>query len=233
MSTVPTFRNRISGFFPAAVLLAGLAVPAAHADVVSFTFEGSVRSVGDPNGKLPGDIVVGTPLSGTISYETSGLADTAPGDPANGYYWFQGPTANGFSMSVNLGSHVLSKAPSPALPDSVYVSYGSSHEVAYTANYALFDGAQPPGSINDWYASIVLFDSSATALTSDALPLTTLSLASFSDPYFIFLSNNGTDNYAVYGDITTLTPVPEPATGVLVGIGTLACLLLRRRAPVS
>lgn len=219
--------EKVPSWIAAFALLGAIGSPAA---TVSFTFEGTLTTVSDSGGLLPTDLLVGMPFTGSVAYDTSAVADSAPGDPANAYYRFQGPAANDFTLTINLGPHTITVDPSPVLPNEVYVGYGASHQVEYQARYNLFNGARPPGSIVDWHASLVLYDPTATALASDAIPQSPLSLGDFSDPYFYFGASNGADTYTLFGEITTLTPVPEPASTGLIGCGAAAIWLLRRRA---
>jgi hypothetical protein len=209
----------------------GVLCPAgADAQTVSFTFSGTITFVDDAGTLLPGDIVVGTPFSGTVTYDIANVVDHNPGSSTVGVYWFQGAAQNDFAMTVALGSHTISYDAAPALPNAIEVYYDSYHELNYLARFPLLDGATPPGTIGDWGVSVTLDDNSATVLSSDAIPSSAPSLGNFGSDQFLFRAYNGSDTYSLYGDITTLTPVPEPATASLIAIGVLGGLVVRRRS---
>jgi hypothetical protein len=211
-----------------AVAVCVLCPAGADAQTVSFTFSGTLYSVDDPATLLPGDIVEGTPFSGTVTYDIANVTDHNIGNPNVGAYWFQGAAQNDFAMTVMIGSHTISYVAAPSLPNYVEVVYSSYHGLSYSARYPLLDGATPPGILGDWDLSLSLNDGSGTALNSTAIPSFVPSLASFNSAQLYFTAYNGSDAYALYGDVTTLTPVPEPATASLICIGAAGVCVARR-----
>src|SRR5262245_32471026 len=208
-------------------LLAALALSSAvtgTAQVVSFNFTGTIQQVDDPAALLPGDITVGLPYSGTVTYNTLQVQDVLPLDPSNGLYLFQGPSAGEFSMNVTLGSHVISVNPGPSLPNYIQAFLGDVDDLLdYGAREALLDGANPPGDLFEWSANVSLRDSTATVLASDALPTSSPVLGDFNNPVFYF-ETLGPNNYSFSGAIISISPVPEPAATCAVIATGLAAL---------
>ena len=80
---------------------------------------------------------------------------------------------------------------------------------------------------------LVLYDSSGTVFSSDALPTTALSLSqfdSFPNSSFQFVNTDGSSDNYVYG-ITglTLSTVPEPSIAGFLCLSLVLVRCLRRR----
>jgi len=205
----------------------------ANAQIVSFEFSGTIQQVTDPGGLLPADITAGVPYSGIVTYDTSRVTDFVPGDSGNGVYRFQGSSANDYAMNATVGTHTISWNPTPTLPNYIQAYLLSNHLLDYGARQPQLDGAQPPGSIVDWNANVSLWDTTSTALSSDALPTSAPVLGLFDQPTFYLQAANGADNYYFGGPITSITPVPEPASAALAAAVGLLGLGLWRRSHAS
>jgi len=209
---------------------------ALDAQVVSFNFSGTVTGAFDTGGLLPPEITAGgTPFSGTLTYNSALPSDTSS-DPTQGAYVY--PSATGFSMSVTIGSHTFATG-SPAPDSHLIIVANGSGGISGTADELYFDGERPtldggavPGSPTTWHMILILDDNSATSLNSKTLPTSVPSLASFptrADWFMNAKDGIGNNIYELDTHITSITPVPEPASACAVAAGGLALFSAVRR----
>ena len=197
--------------FPVALALLAVARPHyAGASPVSFNFTGTVSET-----NISG-VNVGDPFSGTVSYDTSLVADPPP-DPSSPPPWkfYEAPAgSNLISVQFKVGSQTFGVDN----PDS------SSALVAH--NYSFPDGSPPIDflvvSQSDALAEkqlSVAFNMSGPAFPSDDLPtvfdLSKLDPAQSGFAYYDSTQVDANTSSAVLkGSITSLTAatVPEPST---------------------
>jgi hypothetical protein len=197
-------------------MVLGCWVSPAWAEEVTFAFSGHITGLSGDVGFLGGTIPVGTPFSGSYKFEST-TPDATPGDPSLGSY-------NGAlrAFSVQVGPHLLTGTLNP-----VRNRIGVLHCVEgadFGDYYTPGDRMSLLGKAVD--TSILLFDSSATAFTSDALPLTPPSLTLFDEREFQIVDAAMYARFFVVGQLTSFTHVPEPGTLALLALGGLT--LLRR-----
>jgi len=186
-------------------------VKPALSTVITYSFEGEVTAnIGSPFGLSP---LTGDPTTGSFSFDT----DTV-GVPQGVAMLYQQTIVGG--LSIHVGGSLIE-----ADSYSVTVVNGPNDVFAVAGEAGAFriDGVDAP----DLAGRILLFDSTATAFSSDALP-TSLALAAF-DLAVGNLNDFATGaNNEIQFDVTALT-VPEPSTFTVLGMGLAGLLLCRRR----
>lgn len=198
------------------IMLAALAVctlaPKAPAGLVTWEFGGDITSVYDENDLLGGQVGVGTPFSGSFTFEST-AADLASG-PYTGDY----PALTDFVCHV--GEFTLLDAFGPG--DGIIVGNGSP-TMPWDA-YILHLEAQ--FIEQRVFIELGLRDSTGAALSSDALPLHPLDLGAFDRTVFLVRSDEEIPLFILEGNVTSL--IPEPATLLLLGAGAAVALARRR-----
>jgi hypothetical protein len=197
-------------------MVLGFWVSPTWAEEATFAFSGHITRLSGDVGFLGGTIPLGTPFSGSYTFEST-TPDAEPADPTVGFY--DGALR---AFSVQVGPHLLTGSLDP-VRNSIAVSHcveGEDFGDVYTPG----DRMSLLGKAVN--TSIFLADYSATAFTNDALPLTPPSLTLFDERKFQILDAAMYARFSVVGQLTSFTHVPEPATLALLALGGLA--LLRR-----
>lgn len=192
----------------AAVIATAYAGQAARASLVTWELAGTVTSVRDDSGVLGGAVAVGSPLSGSFTFDST-TPDSAPDDSSTGFYLMAIIDIHGalgnlhFAGPVN-GDNFISVL-NDALPNPLD-TLGARADVSLPSEAATL--------------RIVLLDDTATVFGSDELPLEPPPLTSFNVHRFEVFSERDEFDFAVTGDLDVL--VPEPTTLALVALGGLA-----------
>jgi len=189
----------------------------AQAEPITIAIEAEVDSVEDVGGYLEGKIKPGDIITGAYTYDSS-TPDSSPLDPIVGHYYHYASPA-GISLSV--GGFTFATNPSNVDFSLGVTNNGSSADVYYlfsANNLRLSNGF----SINDilWQ----LNDSTAHALSSDALPLTAPLLDLWDSNYLLIQGGPRSSQFDIQGHVTSA--IPEPGTVMLL---TLGGLIVRRR----
>lgn len=149
----------------------------AAAAIITVTFSGTIDWIDDEAANFGGFFTLGDSFSGTLVYDTGAVRDGNP-DPTLGNYDFPAPSApSGFSVTL----HGVDFASDPAGPfsigilDSLDPGTGQGEDSLTTGTGPITVPA-PVTGVGLW-----LFDGTASAFDSDALP-TTLDLADFTPP---------------------------------------------------
>ena len=215
----------------------------ASATIITVEVEGVVDSIGTYFGfDLDGSVSIGTPMSGFCTYDTD-TPDYLDSDDSRGAYPL-------ISISMTIGNYTFTHNPMSSKWSSFYVrTYSAiSGSAVYSAGSpeSRFEGTITvngiPKSYDDlsWYISqfviMELSTSSSEQIPTDALPdLDSWPDISVFDLERKFLAvfgkepGDNTGSFEIGGEVTSATVIPEPATLLLLGLGSLA-LLTKRRA---
>jgi len=204
--------------------------------IITVEVEGAVNSVTTDGGlALDGSVIVGTTMTGFCTYDT----DTPDQDSTN---------VNGkypvISISMSIGNYTFT--PDPTLPEYLFFGVGTGdHGYSAWGGNTRFDGTvyldATPYSYEDidWsIRSLELMDlltNSDEYILTDALPdldsWPELSIFDWRREFEVAFHKSysyGYGDFVIRGEITSLTVVPEPATVLLLGLGSLALLRNRR-----
>jgi hypothetical protein len=204
-------------------ILCGLGVPLPSADAALITIDitatvDSVTDDGPGDGWLDGLISPGSIITGSYTYESS-TADSNPSSTVGHYWHYATPAGISLSVSgldfttdpanVQFLVGVVNDGTSGGLHDSYWIySYN---------NLSLSNGPSVDAVI--W----ALEDPTASALSTDALPTSPPVLDDWQSVLGLRLEG---EKGGYFVDATVTSAVPEPATILLLAIGTLT---LRKR----
>jgi hypothetical protein len=172
---------------------------------VTFEFAGEVALFTDTNDLLGGTVEVGTPFSGSFTFEST-TPDTLPDDPGVGIY------DNAIlSISGDVGGSPF------ALVDPVetYISIRNDAVSIGLDVYNVRAAVDFVGARVD--LTLTVSDSMQSLLSSDALPLFPPSLEMSTSSGFGFGAQE--IGLGVFGPLNAL--IPEPGTMALLGVGAL------------
>jgi hypothetical protein len=181
----------------------------ARAELITIAISGQVTSVSDQYNHFGGQIHVDAPITGTYTYDTSAL-DSNPSLTLGDYEYNASSvgiwlTVEGFDFKTNpsqVSFHIGVYEDSLGIEDQLVI--GSHH------NMPLPDDALVQHII--WQ----LNDSTATALSSDSLPLTAPDLTKWNSNVL----NISTDrNFGITATITSAVLIPEPCSLLLLTAG--------------
>ena len=182
---------------------------------LTFEFSGYIDYIEANENNALGNLSLNQPFHGWFRYSV------VPDQDADTNYGYYGQDA---SISVTLGTLTL-----PYIDDYVYVRVGNNY---YNNNEDAFvhvvDGGQ--GDYNFTKFGIYLFDSTGTVYDNDALPVS-FDLAQFDSTRLdIYGSTSPVYNwFAVEGEITDITFVPEPISLILMATSFTILSLTRCR----
>ena len=173
---------------------------------VGFALTGTVSLVNDTANVFGGVFSVGMPFTATVEYETT-LPDIEP-DPAIGRY-----TENPASlMRITMSLGGVDITTSTTTSEAINLVRSDTNLFIAQINEPLSTGPE---------INVMRFQLSSTdpsAITTDALP-TVLDLAGFDATAEMSLAVGPFPFAAVFAEIQTLVPLPEPGTGMLMGLG--------------
>jgi hypothetical protein len=203
-------RLQICLFVGASILTSSLA---ATASPITFAFTGTVTQVSldDPD-IFGGSVGVDTPFSGSYTFEST--ASDGISAATDGSY------ASPFTLSVDFSGDSL--GPFSVTGFAVNTRNGSPDQYGVYGNDGTFEIQ-------------FLLESSSNPLSTDALPLTPPTLASFTQRLFTFRDATGLGLPEILGTIDSLActdgcaAVPEPGTLGLLALGIVGSAIERRR----
>jgi len=199
------------------------------ATIITVEVEGIVDSITTDGGfALDGSVDVDSPMTGFCTY------DTETPDLGSGSYAM-------ISISMHIGNYTFTHDPMSPDPPMFRVytvdpGYVASSDALRFDGTIYVDGSPKTYEDITWnWTYLELFDlgtSSDQYIPTDALPdLESWPELSVFDQRRAFQTQfygEGDDYFGIYGEITSLTPTPEPATVLLLGLGSLALLRNRR-----
>jgi hypothetical protein len=201
------------------VILCGLSC--AYAGPITFQFTGIVTQV--PLDDIYGDIAFGNSFEGSFTFE-SATPDLIPDDGSTGSYTMFGLP---YGMTITVAGHNFSAS------DSLNIG---------VSTFALADIYTVLAMSPDLTLELFLLDISATALTSDSLPLSPPALANFGVADFHLHQRLDLSEVQVDGQLFSLTcvagcdgrsEVPEPGTAVMFCAGVVILIVLHRKLRYS
>ena len=193
-----------------------------EAALITIEIEAVVDRVDDPHGYLEGKIIVGDIITGAYTYDSSTPDQDwlwgSPSDIVGRYHHFAPP----YGISLTVGDFVFQTDPSNVNFLIGIVNDNQSGDDIYGLlsynNLPLSDGTLVGG------ISWTLEDSTGSVFSNDSLPTTAPVL---DDWGFNRLTVNGGTPAIPFGILSHVTSaIPEPATILLFGLGTM---LLRKR----
>jgi hypothetical protein len=185
--------------------------PPARGSLVTWEFGGEITRVVDNQGFFGGAVDLGTPFFVRYTFE-SDTPDAEAGDPTRGVY------AAVTELSGHIGTLPFGIADGPGRIGVRLQSPANASQA-----YGLSASAQILGAEAEVY--MTLRDTSATAFSTDALPILPLDLGAFDTS--VFTLDPTEKGIVAEGTVTSL--VPEPTTLALLGLGALALIGKTRR----
>jgi hypothetical protein len=198
-----------------AILFCFVCVPV-QAEMITIAITGQITGVSDQYGHLENKIHVSDTITGTYTYD-SAMLDSNPSSTVGDYMYNASPAG----ISLNCGGFNFRTNPDDVdflveiLNNDGIRNYDGYLLRSYN-NLPLSNGAL----VN--HISWQLDDSTGTALSSEALPFTAPDLGRWNSNVLQIFNDN---DFGISATITSAVLVPEPATLLLFGIGTL---LLRK-----
>jgi hypothetical protein len=162
---------------------------------------------------LPGTIHVGDTFTGNYTYDSS--TDVS----GNGHHYYDTP----YGISLSLGGYEFKTAPNHVGQFDMLIINDGFGGGGITDYYTVFSDKNifgtSVGPTNDWIGWLRwdLWDSSHTALSSDALPVTAPVLTAWNHNVLEIYGYGFGSLSIIKGTVTQVTP--EPLTGVLMAIG--------------
>ena len=182
---------------------------------VTWQFAGEIRFVRDPDNFLAGAVTVGSPFSGSFTFE-SDTPDSETGISRLGQY-------DGALTGVNgqVGSLPFTAPMDSDNTIEIQNDFRSSTLDTYLATTRI----QFVNETLDF--AILLLDGTGTAFTNDLLLLTPPDLDSFDVADFLLVDLSEDIVLSLRGGLTSL--IPDPATLLLLGLGVIVASRKLRR----
>ncbi len=180
----------------------------AGAELVTWGFSGKIDLVSDRDNVLDGAVTVDSPFSGRFTFETT-TPDSNPANPGVGEY-----SGAIFGVSGRVGTLSFSALAGPS--GQVFIR---DHPPGIGSGDG-FAASAPVGLLGDTASFVVsVGDSTGAAITSIAIPTDLLDLDLFDTSGFrIELAPDGA---SFSGVLTELVVIPEPATLILLLLGSV------------
>ena len=211
--------------------LTALAAGPAAATSVTVQLSGEWFDVTDNAGVTDGSVTTGDAFTVTLTYDDS-TADVDP-DPSVGSYLLPGSSS---SLTLATGSYMFSLLPSEGIIFAVDDNVSGQDDFGWFAENFTTSGPLPLGiSTGYGYMNPLVFDSTQTAHSSDALTGLPWSVAAYDSPnlgmYFLIAVTGAGPNKFIElaGDFTQFSVLPEPSLLTLLGVSSALLLGAARR----
>ncbi len=195
--------------------------PSVRAEWITIAISGQVEYVNDQLGNLQNQVHFGDTISGTYTYD-SAIFDSNPSSAVGDYEYSVPPagiwlTAGGFDFRTN--------ATNVNFLVEILNDDGLLNVDAYLIRS--YNNSPLYGNVLVDEISWQLDDSTGTALSSVALPLTAPDMSKWSSNNLVITGPKieSIESFGIRATITSATLVPEPATILMLGFG----MLLTRR----
>jgi hypothetical protein len=178
------------------------------------------HSANAPTGYWDGTVANGTPY--TFSLQFNSLTPDTDSDPTSGVYNSSGAP---FQLSISVGDYVFTTTGNTVTVWNDFFNGVTTQDGIFFSNLNAF--TQNGLTLNQNGIQTNFFFSNTSFLTSDSLSqVKTYPLADFSQTYMVvsgsFNNGNGIQTATLQGTIDSfIVTVPEPATWILTGIGTV------------
>lgn len=208
-------RSRSMILVPVFACVACLALASgARASLITYAITGVVDSVDDGADIFGGAFSAGMPFTGSLRYDTS-LPDVDPLSSTGRYE--ADPVGNLLGITMSLGGVDLTTNPA--------LSWGSVVVLDEADNDLFLTVINDPESSAAWSADqleVLLVSEHGDSVSSDSLPLD-LDLADWGTTHTLsFLSIEQLNFGFVFGEIQSITKLPEPTTGLLLAWALVA-----------
>lgn len=184
----------------------------AHAELITIQITGQVDSIYDPYGYFKGKIKVGDLVEGTYVYQSS-TPDSDLSDPIKGTYYHYIPPAG---ISLSAGSVQFASDPFNLAFEVFTRNNIDSGDDIY--GFISHRNLSLSGNVYVETISWQLNDSTGTAFSTDALPLTAPVLENWD---WNSLHIDTLRAFGISGHVTAATVIPEPGTFLIIGFGAL------------
>jgi len=208
---------------------AALAAGSAYATSVTVQITGTWDDVVDTANVANSTLAVGGSFTATLVYDDA-TPDGNPGNPSIGQYLFSPGSSD---VVLESGDYTFSLASTSMIDFGVTNNLAGQDGFGFLAEYFTTSGPLSAGSTGYGYANPALFDSTATAQSSDALTALPWEATEYNNKSFYFIIEVlgvGSGQYIeLSGDIEQLNVLPEPSFIALIAVAFGACARIRRR----
>ncbi len=191
-----------------------------YAEIVTINLTAEISEIEDGGQIFTGLLNIGDLITGSYSYDS----DTPDSNPAEtvGQYWYSEP---GYGITLTSEGFVFQTDPA-----NVDFLLETGNNTNGTDNYLIrsYNNLPLSNGIPVDHIAFELIDNTATALSSDTLPLTAPDLGDWDlvEIWDINIFFNRNLHLLVKANVTSAELVPEPATLLLFGLGAV---MLRKR----
>ena len=215
------FKNTVTALLVGIALMFG---GKAEAVPITIGLEAYVVEFTDGDNLLLGKIGVGDTISGYYTYDSNTTDADVLSDTVGMYFHYEGD----YGILLNSGDFAFRSDPENT---EFLVSIVNNHGVFEIDNYNLisYNNLDLSNGVSVGHIIWQLDDESGSALDSDALPLTAPVLSDWPDTWFHLAIEGGEESgigYFIRAEVTSVEIIPEPATAILLTLGTL---FLRRK----
>ena len=195
-------------------------IPVARATTIEIGLSAEVSYI-DDGGLLEGLLNIGDVVTGRYSYDSE-TPDTNPSNTAGIYWHYEFPCG----IVLSAGEYTFETDPGNIIFRIGIGDGDDGHDTYSLISYSNLPLSNDVEVFSIWWQ---LNDYSQMALSSDALPLGPPILEDWEYDWGLRIELGPKGDTMVTADVTSVWLIPEPATVLLLGLGALALLRMRRR----